>query len=264
MATPNVLVLTGYGINCDKETKFAFEEAGAKADLVHINDLIEIPEKLDHYQIIALPGGFSFGDDTGSGNALAWKIRDNLGIERLLKGDKLIIGICNGFQDLVNLGILPALDNQYGTRQVALTHNKSARYSDRWVDLEVNGESPWVYGIKKISLPIAHAEGNFYTTQGILHQLNEKNLVAARYIEGEICEYQNLPANPNGSLENIASITDETRKIIGMMPHPERCLKFTHLPNWPILKEKFKREKIEIPRYADGMKIFINGVNYFK
>jgi len=264
MATPKVLILSGYGINCDEETQFAFEKAGAKADLVHINDLIETPKKLDNYQIIALPGGFSYGDDTGSGNALAWKIRNNLGIERFTEDDKLVIGICNGFQDLVNLGLLPAIGGKYGKRQVALNHNDSARYLDRWVDLEFSGKSPWTNGVGKISLPMAHGEGNFYASDKVLSEINKRNLVAARYVKGEICRYQNLPANPNGSLENIAGITDETGKIFGLMPHPERAISATQLPHWTFLKEKYKRAGQEMPEEAEGILIFKNGVNYFK
>jgi len=264
MAKPNVLVLTGYGINCDEETKFAFERAGAKADLVHINDLIEAPKKLDDYQIVAFPGGFSYGDDTGSGNALAWKIRNNLGIERFTEDNRLVIGICNGFQVLVNLGLLPAIEGKYGHRQVALNHNDSARYLDRWVDLEFNGKSPWTKGVGRISLPIAHGEGNFYASPEVLKEINARGLVAARYVEGDICRYQSLPANPNGSLENIAGITDETGKVFGLMPHPERAISFTQLPNWTFLREQYRRAGKEIPEEARGIKIFENGVKYFE
>lgn len=264
MAKPNALVLTGYGINCDEETKFAFEKTGARADLVHINDLIESPKRLDDYQIVAFPGGFSYGDDTGSGNALAWKIRNNLGIERFTEDDRLVIGICNGFQVLVNLGLLPALDGKYGHRQVALNHNDSARYSDRWVDLDFNGKSPWTKGIGRISLPIAHGEGNFYASPEVLKEINARGLIAARYVDGEICKYQSLPANPNGSLENIAGITDETGKVFGLMPHPERAISFTQLPNWTFLREQYRRAGKEIPEEARGIKIFENGVKYFE
>lgn len=263
MANPRVLVLIGYGINCDEETRFAFERTGARADLVHINDLIETPKRLDDYQIVAFPGGFSYGDDTGSGNALAWKIRNNLGIERFID-DKLVIGICNGFQVLVNLGLLPALNGQYGQRQVALNHNDSARYSDRWVDLDFNGKSPWTKGMGRISLPIAHGEGNFYASSEVLDQIKRKDLVAARYVEGEICNHFSYPANPNGSLEDIAGITDGTGRIFGLMPHPERAISFTQLPHWTFLREKFRREGREIPEEARGIKIFENGVKYFE
>jgi len=266
MAQPNVLALTGYGINCDEETKFAFEKSDAKAEIVHINDLIEGHRKLSDYQILAFPGGFSYGDDTGSGNALANRVRNHLWdeVQEFIEGDHLAIGICNGFQVMVNLGILPAVDGNYGDRQVALVHNESARYLDRWVDLEFKGKSPWVQGVDKISVPIAHGEGKFYADADVLKTLNDKGLVAARYISGDMCEYQGLKANPNGSLEDIAGITDESGRLIGMMPHPERAVNFTHFPNWTLLKEQYKREGKEIPSKGDGLKIFKNGVKYFE
>ena len=119
MTRPKALILSGYGINCEEETKFAFEQAGAQADIVHVNDLIDGHKKLADYQILAFPGGFSFGDDTGSGNAYANRVRNHLWeeVQKFMQGDKLAIAICNGFQIMVNLGLLPALDGQYGTRQ---------------------------------------------------------------------------------------------------------------------------------------------------
>ncbi len=266
MATPHVLALTGYGINCDEETAFAFRQAGARVDIVHINDLIADPAKLNRYQILAFPGGFSYGDDTGSGNALANKIQNHLSDEvlRFVEEDHLAIGICNGFQVMVNLGLLPALDGNYGKRSVALTHNDSARYIDRWVDLQFQRGSPWTQGIERISVPIAHGEGRFYTDSETLTRLHEKGLVAAKYVAGEICAYQDLPANPNGSLDDIAAITDETGRLIGMMPHPERAIAFTHLPHWTLLREQYKREGQEIPEEGPGLQIFKNAVEYFE
>lgn len=261
----NVLVLTGYGINCDEETKFAFEKAGTSADIVHVNDLIDGRKKLSDYRVLAFPGGFSYGDDTGSGNALANKIRNHLwgDVRKFAEGDNLVIGICNGFQVLVNLGLLPALDG-YGKRQVALVHNDSARYLDRWVDLQFSGKSPWTRNIGTISLPIAHGEGKFYAEQEILKQIMEKNLVAAKYVYGEICKHQNLKANPNGALEDIAGITDKSGRIIGMMPHPERAIGFTHLPHWTLLKEKLAREGKPLPEEGPGLQIFRNAAEYFR
>ncbi len=261
----DVLVLTGYGINCDEETKFAFDRAGAKAEIVHINDLIDGRKKLSDYRILAFPGGFSYGDDTGSGNALANKIRNHLWneVSKFVKGDNLVIGICNGFQVLVNLGLLPALEG-YGKREVALVHNDSARYMDRWVDLQFSGKSPWIRSIDKMSLPIAHGEGRFFAEPAILKRIIENNLVAAKYIEGEICKHQNLKANPNGAFEDIAGITDKSGRIIGMMPHPERAISFTHLPHWTLLKEKLKREGKPLPEEGPGLQIFRNAVEYFK
>jgi len=265
MAKPNVLVLTGYGINCDEETQFAFEKAGAKADLVHVNDLIDRHRKLSDYQILAFPGGFSYGDDTGAGNALANRTRNHLwdDVKTFVESDKLAIGICNGFQIMANLGLLPAIDGNYGERQVTLVHNDSARYIDRWVDLEFQNHSVWTHGLERVSFPIAHGEGKFHTDSKTLKIINDKGLVAARYIQGEICEAESLPSNPNGSLENIAAIHDESGRLMGMMPHPERAIDFIQLPHWTLLREQLKREGKEIPPEASGIYIFKNGVDYF-
>jgi phosphoribosylformylglycinamidine synthase len=267
MTQPNALVLSGYGLNCEEETKkLAFERAGVKGDIVHINDIIANRNLLQNYQIMAFPGGFSYGDDTGSGNAMANKIRNNLGDElnKFVHENKLIIGICNGFQILVNLGLLPALDGKYGTRQVALAHNTNARYTIRWVDLKFEGKGPWLNGIETIALPIAHGEGRLYAESSVLKELNDKNLVAARYVKGHICNHFNLPANPNGSLEDIAGITDESGRILGMMPHPERAIEFTQLPHWTFLKESESRGKISLPTEGPGLQIFRNAMEYFK
>lgn len=265
MIRPKVLVFSGYGLNCEEETKFAFELAGASAEIVHINDVIDGFKKLKNYQILALPGGFSYGDDTGSGNAFAHKIRNHLWmeIENFLKKDHLMIGICNGFQILVNLGLLPAINKKYGVREVALLHNDSARYTVRWVDLEIKNKTPWFRGMDTVLLPIAHGEGKFFAPEKILNQLKKRKLIAAKYTKGEICEYQNLKPNPNGALEDIAAITDESGRILGMMPHPERAIFFTQLPHWPYLKEKYIRENKKIPKYGSGLKIFQNAVSYF-
>ncbi|MDO8658384.1 MAG: phosphoribosylformylglycinamidine synthase I [Candidatus Levybacteria bacterium] len=264
---PRTLIFSGYGLNCEEETKFAFQKAGAIADIVHINDLIDGLKNLENYEMLAFPGGFSYGDDTGSGNAFANKVRNHLWqkMEKFVKKDKLVIGICNGFQILVNLGLLPATEKKYGTREVALLHNDSARYTVRWVDLKIeNNKTPWFKDIKTISLPIAHGEGKFFTDEKTLEKLKQKNIIAAKYIKGNICEYQALSANPNGSMLDIAAITDETGRILGMMPHPERAVFFTQLPNWPYLKEKYLRENKKILEIGPGLKIFQNAVEYFK
>lgn len=266
MTKPKALVLTGYGINCDEETSFALERAGAESKLVHINDLIDNRKQLSLYQILAFPGGFSYGDDTGAGNALANKVRNHLWEElrEFVEKDRLVIGICNGFQAMTNLGLLPAFDGRYGERQAALIHNDSARYIDRWVDLEFSGESPWVRGLSKMPLPIAHGEGKFYMENDrdkLL--LLAKGLVAVKYVHGEICRDQGLPANPNGAFNDIAGITDESGRILGLMPHPERAIDFTHLPNWTLQREQYKRAGKEMPREGPGIQIFKNGVSYF-
>lgn len=264
---PKVLVLTGYGINCEEETQFAFESAGATAEVVHVNDLIDGVKKLNDYQIFALPGGFSYGDDTGSGNAIANRIRNHLWEQVLnfIQNDQhLVIGICNGFQMLVNLGALPGLRGEYGTRQVALLDNESARYLNRWVDVEFKAKSPWIGNGMTMSLPIAHGEGRLVASNETIEQLNNKHLVAARYVKGEICEYQNIPANPNGSTQDIAGLIDESGRILGLMPHPERALKFTNYPNWTLKREQLKRAGQPIPEDGEGIQIFRNAVEYYK
>ncbi len=265
MAKPNVIILTGYGINCYNETKYAFDRAGANSELVHINDLIDNHKKLSNYQIFTFPGGFSYGDDTGAGNALANRIRNHLfnDIKEFVEKDKLLLGICNGFQVMVNLGLLPALDKNYGNRQVALLHNDSARYIDRWVDLEFSNDNFWTKDINRASFPIAHGEGKLFAPPAVLKEIKEKGLISAKYVYGEICKSQSLQANPNGSLEDIAAISDESGRLLGMMPHPERAISFTQHPYWTLLKEQYKRSGREIPSELDGLKIFKNAVEYF-
>lgn len=257
MLKPKALILSGYGLNCEEETQFAFETAGALAEIVHINDLIDNLKYLDNYQILVFPGGFAYGDDTGSGKAFANKVRNNLweNVKRFIQRDNLVLGICNGFQILANLDLFPV--------KIALTYNTSARYIVRWVDIKIENNTPWFKDIKKVSLPIAHGEGKFYADEKILKQLKQNQLIAARYYEGEICHWQLLDVNPNGSLDNIAAITDKTGRILGMMPHPERAVYFTQLPHWTYLKEKFYRENKPIPKYGPGLKIFQNAVKYF-
>jgi len=263
---PRALVLSGYGINCEEETAFAFNQAGMTAQIVHINDLISNNVRLDQFELLAVPGGFSFGDDTGSGNAFAQKLKNHLweDIVEFIKKDHLVIGICNGFQILVNLGLLPALNGHYGRREVALLHNTAAVYSDRWVDLVVNGSrSPWLKDITTFSVPIAHGEGRFYASDAVLHELKTRHLIAAQYIRGEICQYQSLSANPNGSVDDIAALTDESGRILGIMPHPERAISFTQLPHWTFLREQLKRHGKPLPTDGPGLQVFKNARKYF-
>lgn len=191
---PRVLILSGYGLNCEDETAFAFQTAGAQADIVHINDLLS--GETTKYQILCIPGGFSFGDDTGSGKAFAHKLKAKLGdeIQKFLARDTLMIAICNGFQIATQAGILPG----------ALTHNDSGRYMSKWVEIEAVGESPWLADITNMMIPIANGEGKYIKS--------EKVPVAFRYVD-----------NPNGSEDDIAGILGYDGRVLGMMPHPERA-----------------------------------------
>lgn len=264
---PKVLVFSGYGLNCEEETKFAFDISGGKSDIVHINDVINGKYKLSDYQILAVGGGFAYGDDTGAGNAYAQKMRNHLweDILKFIDNDKLIIGICNGFQILMNLGLIPAIDKKYGKREMGLMPNAIPRYTVRFVDLKVESKkSPWFKGMKTFSIPVANGEGRLFAPPEIMEKINKHGLVGARYMQGEMSTYLNLPYNPNGSIEDIASMTDETGRIMGLMPHPERAMFFTQMPNWELQKQKFLQYGKKLPEYGPGLQIFKNAIEYFQ
>ena len=255
--TPKVLVLTGYGINCDIETKHAFDLAGALAERIHLADLLNGSVKFSDYHILALPGGFSFGDDIASGKVLANIIRYNLGdqLQEFIEEGKLIIGICNGFQAMVKMGLLPAFGGDYSRQDVTLTFNDSGRFENRWVHLKTNTTSKCVFtrGIKNIYLPVRHGEGKFVVKDPqVLEILKKNNQIVFQYVDiyGNPAGY---PQNPNGSIDNIAAICDETGRVFGMMPHPEAFQHKTNHPAWT-------RE--ELPEEGAGMAIFRNAVDY--
>jgi phosphoribosylformylglycinamidine synthase subunit PurQ / glutaminase len=160
--------------------------------------------------------------------------------------------------------LVPAFSGNSGERQTALLYNKSARFTTRWTDLKVVSDSPWLTGIDTISLPIAHGEGNFYTNTNNIRRLQNSKQIALKYTKGEMCDYLDYPPNPNGSIEDIAGITDDTGKILGLMPHPERGMFFNQLPNWQLTKELYNRENKNLPNEGPGLQIFKNAVKYFK
>jgi len=255
MKNPKVIILSGYGLNCEEETKFAFDSVGGNADIVHINDLIAKPKMLKDYDIMAFPGGFAYGDDTGSGKAYANKFKNHLSkeLEEFLSRDTLLIGICNGFQIITNLGILPG----------ALTYNKNGKYLDRWVDLKVTGNSPWLKGIKKLSVPIAHGEGHYVTNAKEYKDMKKNKQIAFVYAKGEICKFQNLEKNPNGSDYDIAGVLGYNGRVLGLMPHPERAMFSHQSPLWQIQKHKEGSPRLSTRR-GKGLQIFRNAIKYFK
>lgn len=262
---PKVIVLRTAGTNCDQETAYVFEACGADVDLVHINRLLSREVFLKDYHIMAIPGGFTYGDDIMSGRILANELRLNLGkdIEKFISNGKLIIGICNGFQVLVRSGILPGPVNGKkrwtpdSEQTVTLTNNDSGKFEDRWTHLRVTGRSVWTEGLGDIIyIPVAHAEGKFVPEDNdILNRMEYNEQIAFRYCSsrGNGPKY---PENPNGSVDDIAGITDKTGRILGMMPHPERHFLFTQHPFWTRLKRSGP--------YGHGAKVFENGVNYVK
>ncbi len=262
-----VIVLSGYGLNCEEETLHAFNHVGIEGNIRHINDLIESPKELEEYQILAVPGGFSYGDDTGSGNAFAQKIKLALWdeLQAFISRDTLTIGICNGCQILVNLGLVPALNN-YGERDVAVTHNESARYQCRWIDLKINGNSssPWLKDIETLHVPVAHGEGRFMMDDKTLEQLQSNGQISAQYINdnGEFAKGE-FPVNPNGSISDIAAITDKTGRILAMMPHPERGMFTWQRDDYHELKDAAQRGGSDLFEESEGMEIFKNAAKYF-
>lgn len=252
-----VLVLRAAGSNCDLETQYAFEFVGAHADLVHINRLLENDVQLSDYQILAIPGGFTYGDDVSAGKILANQMKYQLAekLSDFHAQGKLIIGICNGFQVLVKSGLLPQVDLAR-PQDVTLTFNDSGKFEDRWVHLKVN-DGPCVFtkGTKeRVYFPVAHAEGKFVPRNSeVLESLKRNGQIVFQYTapDGSVPIY---PQNPNGSVENIAGICDPTGRILGLMPHPERHLDPTNHPQWT---------RYGLADEADGVSIFRNAVEYF-
>ena len=252
-----VCVLRAAGTNCDQETAFAFIKAGASAELVHVNRFIQRQKSLEDYSILAIPGGFTYGDDVSAGkilaNELRYKLIDNL--RSFIKAGKLIIGICNGFQILVKSGLLPG--NGELEQKVSLIINDSGKFEDRWIYLKKSkNKCIWIKNLPEIIyLPVAHGEGKFITRdKKVLQGLKDNAQIVFQY-----CDAQGKPAgypdNPNGSVENIAGICDATGRILGLMPHPERHIDSRQHPRWTALKKKAT---------GDGLQIFKNGVEYAK
>lgn len=257
---PQVLVLRAPGTNCDQETAFAFEQAGAKARRTHINEVLSDPTCLREAQILCLPGGFSYGDDLAAGRILGTRMRHHLGdvLKEFKAAGKLILGICNGFQILMRSGVLLA-DDDHG-EPATLTWNDSSRYQDLWVNLVAcPHQCVFLKDLQQLYLPVAHAEGKFVPRDAqVLAALQQRGQVVLHYTDGHggdpaeaALQY---PANPNGSIANIAGVSDETGRVFGLMPHPERYLERTHHPRWT-------RGEGSDP--GDGFAIFRNAVQYF-
>lgn len=263
------IVLTGNGTNCEIEMAHACKLAGAdQVDIVHISELLYGEKRLAKYSFLNLPGGFLDGDDLGSAKAganrfLHARIDDEkeMLIEELLQfinSGGLILGVCNGFQLMVKLGLLPALDGNFTRQSSTLTFNDSGRFEDRWVYLQANRQSPCVFtrDIELAYYPVRHGEGKFVAeNDGVLEQIEKKNLVAFRYCLPDGSPTIDYPANPNGSVNAIAGICNETGRLFGLMPHPEAYLHCTNHPRWT-------RE--DLPEEGQGVAIFRNAVNFIR
>jgi phosphoribosylformylglycinamidine synthase I len=256
MATPRVLVLRAPGANCDEETQFAFQKVGALTERVHINRLREEPAILHRYQILVIPGGFTYGDDVAAGKILANQLAHFLGetLRRFRDQEKLILGICNGFQALLKAGLIVSPDEDGPL--VTLTNNISGKLEDRWVYLQAKSEKcPFLKGYERFQLPVAHGEGNIIAREPwILKGLDQAGQVVLRYVdaEGKPGPY---PVNPNGSQDDVAGLCDASGRVLGLMPHPERHVLPTHHPRWT--REGLQPE-------GDGLRLFRNAVEFFQ
>lgn len=251
-----VVILSGYGLNCENETAFAFSLAGeylkksCNCKIVHVNDLIANSTLLEEAQIFVIPGGFSFSDYSGAGNALAVILANRLldKINDFIQKDKLILGICNGCQVLVRL--IPCFSH------ISIKNNDIGVYRCHWVNVKNNNsKSPWLVNIDKLYMPIAHGEGKFVFNEA---SCNEKS-IALKYTQAEtnMC----IPYNPNGSMFDTAGVIDQTGKILALMPHPERAILFSQRPDWTLIQSKSPSNTVT--EHADGFKIFANAVRYF-
>lgn len=264
------IVITGNGTNCEMEMAHACRLAGSDdVDIVFISELLYGKKRLDDYHFLNLPGGFLDGDDLGSAKAGANRII-NAGIAgseeklydqllRFIQDGKLILGVCNGFQLMVKLGLLPAFGNDYTDQTVTLTFNDSGRFEDRWVYLKTNGDSPCVFtrGIDGLYFPVRHGEGKFVTKDPkVLDELRRGNHIVLQYsgrdYKNAVMDY---PENPNGSVDAIAGICNETGRLFGLMPHPEAYLHYTNHPRWT-------RENL--PEEGTGLSIFRNAVDFIR
>jgi len=258
-----VLILTGLGLNCEEETEVAFRQAGATPERVHLLDLLEdgAAKHLADYQVLAFVGGFAFGDHLGAGfvfaNKIRWRLYDQL--LRFIDAGGLALGICNGFQTMVRLGMLPGLDGDYRTPRATLAPNDRLGYRDAWVRLAFDADSPcvWTRGLQTMEMPTRHGEGKFLTeSPELLERLETNAQVAARYIDADGRPTTDWPHNPNGSPGGVAGVCDPSGRLFGLMPHPDAYLYPFHHPRW-----RRQRRNGTLPAEGEGMKIFRNGVD---
>jgi phosphoribosylformylglycinamidine synthase subunit PurQ / glutaminase len=269
-----VAVLFGFGINCDRETAAVFEMVGGTSERLHVNNLVQGNRSLEEFDILAVPGGFSFGDHLGSGrllgNRLRFALRDQL--QKFVSSGKPIIGICNGFQALVKTGLLPGPEKASLEpdliQRASLTLNNTGRYEDRWVTLEFDSESPciWTKGIQRIECPVRHGEGRFVMpTDAELDRLSSNHQLTVRYVDPSTEPGTNpsddllpFPLSPNGSMRNIAGICDPTGLVFGLMPHPEAFYTMWLHPEHTSMK--LNEDEWE----GSGLQIFRNAVEYVR
>jgi phosphoribosylformylglycinamidine (FGAM) synthase-like amidotransferase family enzyme len=262
-SAPGVLIPTGFGLNCEAETAHACRMAGLRPHLVHINDVLAGAVQLSDYGMIVMIGGFAFGDHLGAGKALSIRLMHRLpeSLAAFVDEGGLLLGICNGFQTLAKMGLLPRLDGEVEQR-VTVTTNDSGRFHDAWVRLRGERESPCIFtrGLDRIDLPVRHGEGKVViSTWAIFDRLLNEGLVPVRYLgpDGEPTEA--YPYNPNGSRRAVAGLCDPTGRIFGLMPHPEAYHSPYLHPHWPQ-----QRRAGNLPKEGPGLMIFRNAADYLR
>lgn len=262
---PPILIVTGYGLNCEAESKYAWELAGAAPELVHLNDLLERPARLHDYAGLMFIGGFSYGDHMSSGHVFALRVKHRLreDLQKFISGGKLILGVCNGFQIMVKLGLLPGLGGDYFTQKLSLMQNDGGAFQNFWVRLRFEPQAPCVFtrGLDFMPLPIRHGEGKIFTLEKeLLEQVEAQGGVACRYADPATGEAtMEFPANPNGSLNAIAGLCDPTGRVFGLMPHPEAYIYPENHPQWDL-----RRDRGETPDPGLGLSIFRNAVSHLR
>ncbi len=256
MLTVKTIVLRVDGTNCDVELVEAFRQAGAQTERIHINELIREKYSLEEYHILAIPGGFSYGDYVAAGKLLAndLKYRLRKDVEQFIDQSKPILGICNGFQALVKAGFLPALDGRR-EQQATLATNDKALFIDRWIYLKHENQGTCIFTKSldnQLYVPVNHGEGKFVMKESDIQRLEESDQIVFRYVnpKGELAGY---PWNPNGSVSNIAGICDEHGTILGLMPHPEKYIHRYQHPFWTRLSEL---------EFSGWLPLFKNAVDY--
>jgi phosphoribosylformylglycinamidine synthase I len=254
---PRIAILTGYGINSDVELAQSFNLAGGRAERVHLHDAIDGRIRLEDFAIVAVPGGFSFGDHIASGRVFANRLRHKLGDTLLRLREKKVpmIGICNGFQVLVKLGILPGTEPASFTQTCTLTYNDSGRFENRWCHLKADPKagSVWLKGVSRIYLPVRHGEGKFIPGgDALMTELEANGQACLRYCNADGSEPSGFPANPNGSTGHIAGLCSRDGLVFGLMPHPEAHVLPTQHPQW-------QRDGLQAE--GDGLRIFRNAVD---
>lgn len=269
MKKVKALVVTGFGINCEEEMAAAYTLAGAEAVICHLNDVFAGKISIQDFDVLNFPGGFAFGDDLGSGKVLSNKMKFKKiadgrqfmdEIKKFLADGKFILGVCNGFQFLVKMGLLPDVAGIW-QQEVTLTRNNSAKFEDRWVWCKVNPQSktPFLKGIDILPVPVRHGEGKLIIKdEKIEKAILEKGLNCLSYCDADGNITDEYPLNPNGADLNCAGLTNESGQVFGLMPHPEAFLSLYNHPNWGQLK----RQNPEISEDGEGLKIFRNIVEF--